>query len=194
MLRHEPALHRGSVPGAGPINGYLDRDQEEPAISDNPVEKLIRDFQDQITRGTYDGIYSLDARSLDRVMECQASACARAYVELYQISADLDLDGFLAKMEMGGSSKIRITRDGNTILWEELHDGQCMCPLVTREVVRLEPGLCVCAAHWVRNLFERHVRGPVHVEMVDSVAHGNQNCIFRITIEDTSRPDPDSDA
>ena len=27
-------------------------------MSDNPIEKLIRDFQDGITRGTYDGIYA----------------------------------------------------------------------------------------------------------------------------------------
>ena len=41
----------------------------------------------------------------------------------------------------------------------------------------------------VRKLFERHVRGPVHVEMIDSAALGNQNCIFRITIDGEPHPD-----
>jgi len=111
-------------------------------MSDNPIEKLIRDFQDSITRGTYDGIYALDEPGLERVMECQADACVRAYVDLYEIPADLDLDAFLEKMKMGGSSKVEIRRDGNMIFFEELHGGQCVCPLVTREVIPLEPQLC----------------------------------------------------
>jgi hypothetical protein len=89
-------------------------------------------------------------------------------------------------MQMGGSSKIRIERDGNTILWEEQHEGQCVCPLVTREVVPLAPALCGCAKHWLRMLFERRVRGPVHVELLDSAAKGGQNCVFRVTLDDPS--------
>jgi hypothetical protein len=157
-------------------------------MSDNPIEKLIRDFQDSITRGTYEGIYSLDEPALERVMECQADACVRAFADLYQIRADLDLDAFLERMTLGGSSKVAIQRNGNTILFEELHAGRCVCPLVTREVIPLEPGLCRCAVHWLRKLFERHVRGPVHVELVDSAALGNPNCVFRIEIEDPSPP------
>jgi hypothetical protein len=157
-------------------------------VSDNPVEKMIRDFQDSITRGTYDGIYGLPEPALEHVMECQADSCVRAYTDLYQISAELDLDGFLERMELGGSSRIEIRRDGNAIFFEELHSGQCVCPLVTREVIPLKPELCRCAVHWLRKLFERHVRGPVHVELLDSAALGSQNCVFRIEIEDVSRP------
>jgi hypothetical protein len=158
-------------------------------MGDHPAEQLVRDFQDRITSGTYAGVYSLDAQGLDHVMECQAEACVRAFAELYQIPAELDLDAFLEKMTMGGSSKVRMQRDGNTLLWEELHGGQCVCPLVTREVIPLEPGLCRCAVHWLRKLFERHVRGPVRVELLESAATGSQNCVFRIEIEDPSPPE-----
>jgi hypothetical protein len=157
-------------------------------MGEHPVDKIVREFQDRILHGTYDGIYELDEPALETVMECQASSCARAFAELYQIPADLDLDGFLDRMTLGGSSKIRITRKGDSILWEELHEGRCVCPLVTRGVIRLEPGLCRCAVHWVRKLFERHVRGPVHVEMLDSAARSRENCVFRITVEDAARP------
>jgi hypothetical protein len=163
-------------------------------MTEHSIEALIRDYQDRITRGAYQGIYALDPRSRERVLECQAEACVRAFVELYQLSADLDLDAFLEKMELGGSSKIRIRRDGNTLMWEELHEGRCVCPLVTREVVPLEPGLCRCAVHWLRMLFERHVRAPVRVELVDSAARGNANCVFRVTIDDPARPDANARA
>lgn len=157
-------------------------------MSDHPAEKLVRDFQDRITRGTFDGVYGLGDADRDHVMECQARACTEAFVDLYRIPAELDLDGFLRHMEFGGSSKVRIRREGDAILWEELHGGRCVCPLVTRDVVTLEPTLCRCAVHWLRMLFERHVRGPVAVELLESAARGDENCAFRVTIGDPSHP------
>lgn len=157
--------------------------------SDHPLEKAIRDFQDRITEGTFQGIYALDEASRDRVMECQARACVRAFAEVYQIPADLDLEEFLERMRLGGSSKIRIERQGNTLLWEEQHEGRCVCPLVTRGVIPLDAALCGCAIHWLRMLIERHTEGSVHVELLESAAQGSPNCVFRVTL-----PDPPSRA
>lgn len=158
-------------------------------MSNDLLEKMVRDFQDRIVRGTYDGIYRLDGAALDRVMECQASECATAFAELYGISDGLDLDAFLEKMQLGGSSKITVERSGNEILWTEHHEGRCVCPLVTRGVIALDVKLCGCAEHWVRKLFERRVKGPVKVELVGSAAQGDANCVFRVTIDDPSPPD-----
>jgi hypothetical protein len=155
-------------------------------MSEHPVDKLVRDYQDRITQGSFAGIYALDEASQDRVMECQAESCAQAFVELFQISDDLDLEGFLEKMRMGGSSKVEIERDGNIIRWEELHGGRCVCPLVTREVIPLDVALCRCAVHWLRKLFERRVEGPVRVMLLDSVALGGQNCVFQVVVDDDS--------
>jgi hypothetical protein len=107
----------------------------EPA--EHPLEKAVRDFQDRITAGTFEGIWTLDEASLDRVMECQ---------------------------------------------------GRCVCPLVTRGVIGLESGLCRCALHWLRMLIERHVRGPVRVELVESAAGGSADCVFRVTLPDGASP------
>ncbi len=155
---------------------------EVTQVSDDWIQEALRDFQDAITRGAYEGIRSLDEKGVDRVMEAQARSCVHAYVETFGISADLDLEAFLEKMQFGGSSKVIIERDGNKILWDEQHEGECMCPLVKREVIPLDASLCVCAIHWLRMLVERHVDEPVHVEMLDSVAKGSRNCTFRITI------------
>jgi hypothetical protein len=155
-------------------------------VSDNPIEKMVRDFQDRIVRGTYDGIYRLEGPALGGVMECQASECVTAFTELYGISDALDLDAFLEKMQLGGSSKISVERSG--ILWTEHHEGRCLCPLVTRGVIPLDPKLCGCAEHWLRKLFERRVVGPVRVELLDSAAKGGESCVFRVTIDDPSPP------
>ena len=159
-------------------------------MAEDLLEKMVRDFQDRIVRGSYDGIYRLEGRALDCVMECQATECATAYTELYGIADVLPLDAFLERMQLGGSSKITVERSGNEILWTEHHEGRCVCPLVTRGVIPLDPKLCGCAEHWVRKLFERRVVGPVRVELVDSAAKGGQNCVFRVTIDDASPPPP----
>ena len=151
-------------------------------MSDDWIEQLTRDYQDVIVGGLYEGVYALGEESLDRVMRCQAEACFREFVKLYDLSESLDLDSFLSRMKTGGPSPIDIRRDGDTILWEERHGGRCMCPLVRREVVPLHTGLCRCAVHWLRMLIERHARRPAEVELLQSVAAGGDNCVFRISL------------
>lgn len=150
----------------------------------NWVEALIRDFQDEITRGAYDGILRLDDRGRNTVLEAQAQACAHAFLKLYDIPTDTDLDSFLDRMRTGGPSPLRVERNGKTILWEEQHEGRCVCPFVTRRVIDLTPALCVCAVHWLKALVERVVKKPAEVELLDSAAKGAQNCTFRITLPD----------
>jgi hypothetical protein len=157
-------------------------------MAEDPSEKLVRDFQDRIVAGTWDGLRQLDEGARDRVLACQGASCAQAFVSLFQISDELPLDAFLERMRLGGASRIEITRSGDTIRWEELHDGECMCPLVKRGVIALDPSLCRCAVHWLRDLFERRVQGPVRVDLLDSVAHGGRNCVFEVTLGAEERP------
>jgi hypothetical protein len=154
----------------------------EAGMAEHPAEALVRQFQDRIVRGTWDGVSRIDPAARDRVLACQGAACAQAFVELFQIPDDLPLDDFLERMRLGGASKVEITRDGDVIRWEELHGGECMCPLVKRGVIALDAHLCRCAVHWLRDLFARRVEGPVHVRLVDAVAHGATNCIFEVTL------------
>jgi hypothetical protein len=156
-------------------------------MSDDWIQELMRDFQDRITCGALRGVFRLDDNSVDIVMQEQASTCVAEFVKLYDLPADMGLDAFLERMTIGGPSKIDIERDGDTILWKERHEGECMCPLVRREVIELNPKLCNCAVHWLRMLVERHTKRPVRVELLDSVAQGNKDCIFRVTLEDGER-------
>lgn len=157
-------------------------------MAEDWIQELMRDYQDAITRGVHEGICRLGDEARNTVMEEQARACVAAFVKLYDIPEHEDLDAFLARMRTGGPSKIDIRREGETILWEEQHDGECMCPLVRRNVIRLRPTLCICGAHWLRMVVERHARRPARVELLDSVASGSKNCVFRITLGAADRP------
>jgi hypothetical protein len=48
--------------------------------------------------------------------------------------------------------------------------------------VRLDPKLCLCGETWVRLLIERHSRRHATVSLIESVATGAQNCIYRIRL------------
>lgn len=151
-------------------------------MSEDWIEQLLRSFQDEITKGAYEGVYALEGEARDRVMESQAKSCVHAFTALYAIPRDLGLDEFLERMKYGGSSKVEIRRDGDTIEWVEEHEGECMCPLVKRGVARLAPELCNCAVHWLRMLVQRHTDREVTVELGESVATGARSCAFRVKL------------
>jgi hypothetical protein len=133
--------------GAPPRATGPHSERREPVMDESVVDRMVRDFQDRITTGTWQGVCAIDEGARDKVLECQAASCVRAFAELYRIPRDLDLDAFLERMEMGGSSRVEIARRNGEILWTELHGGRCVCPLVSRGVIPLGPQLCGCAAH-----------------------------------------------
>jgi hypothetical protein len=149
------------------------------------VEQLMRTFRDDLVGGLYEGIYGLEGEPLRRVMDTQAEACVHAFVALADIPPDLDFDTFLERMKISGPSRVRVESAGDDeLLWTELHEGECVCPHVRQQVIRLDPKLCLCGETWVRLLIERHARRRAEVSLVESVATGAQNCVYRIRLLD----------
>jgi hypothetical protein len=147
------------------------------------VQALMRDYQDKLVSGLYETIYAVDADCLDALMEGQARSCVAAFIDLTGLAAPMDLDSFLDAMRTTGPSQVEFRREGDVIHWTELHRGECVCPLVRREVIRLDPKLCICGASWVRRLFQTVANTPVEVETVETVATGAENCCYRITVK-----------
>jgi len=156
-------------------------DKHKPP-ADDWVQELMRDFQDKLTCGLYDAIYKLEQGSVENLMRAQAHSCVGAFLELGTLRAPLSLDAFLDAMRIAGPSQVSIEREGNVIHWSEQHEGQCVCPFVRRGVVRLDPKLCVCGAHWVKELFRAVTGTEVDVEILDTAAGGAKNCSFLITV------------
>lgn len=150
------------------------------------VEQLMRSFRDKLVGGLYEGVYALEGEPLHRVMDAQAEACVQAFVSLTEIPAELDFDGLLDRVKTSGPSKIELERvSDDELLWRELHRGECVCPHVRQGVVPLDAKLCICGATWVRLLVERHARRSATVTLVESVATGAENCVYRVTLGDS---------
>jgi hypothetical protein len=147
------------------------------------VEQLMRSFRDKLVGGLYEGVYQLEGEPLHRVMDAQAEACVQAFVALTEIPAGLDFDAFMERMRIAGPSKVELERvSDDELLWRELHRGECVCPHVRQGVIPLDPKLCICGATWVRLLIERHARRAATVTLVESVATGAENCVYRVTL------------
>lgn len=147
------------------------------------VHQLIRDFQDTLTCGLYEAIYQLDDGAVEALMDAQARICVGAFLKISNLRVPMALDDFLQAMRIAGPSLIEIRRDGDLIEWVEQHQGECVCPFVRRKVVRLDPKLCICGAHWVQHLFETVAQTRVAVETLETAATGAQNCHFRIRVQ-----------
>jgi hypothetical protein len=163
---------------------------EDPKPADWVLD-LMRDFQDRLLGGLYRGLYQLDDEPLRQVMDAQAETCVHAFVALHQIPADLNLDEFVERMKTAGPSRITVSReDDDSLLWTEWHAGGCVCPHVRRGIIPLEPKLCLCGETWVRLLIERHARRKAQVTLVESIATGAENCIYRISLGDALETGP----
>lgn len=147
------------------------------------MEELLRSHCEEIVGGLYRAFLKMDPATLEPVLAEQAAACCARFLRLVDLPPDLDLDGFLARMERVGPGRIRIERNGPEILWREEHEGQCACPLVRREIVPLNDRLCLCAAFWLKGLIETFYRRPVTVELVETIASGASGCTFRIRLQ-----------
>ncbi len=147
------------------------------------LQELIRTFQDKLTCGLYEAIYGLEQPAVDTLMRAQARTCVGAFLDLGTLRTPMPLNEFLQAMQTAGPSRIEIRREGNVIHWTELHDGKCVCPFVTRNVIRLDPKLCICGGHWVKVLFETVTQTQVDVETLETVATGSKNCCFRVTVK-----------
>ena len=147
------------------------------------VQDLMRDYQNKLTRGLFERIYAQETPRLDATMDGLAESCVAAFIDLTSMPVPMDLDSFLETMRTSGPSRVEIRRDGNVIEWIELHRGECVCPLIRLDVIRLDPKLCVCGASWVQQLFKRAANTEVEVETIETAATGGQNCHFRLTIK-----------
>lgn len=146
------------------------------------VEDLLRSHQDEVVRSLMHGVFELPDASSEALIREMAGACRRRFLRMVDVPADLGLDGLLDRMRRAGPGRVEITRSGNEIIWREYREGECMCPLVRRHVAELQPKLCACSREWTRSLVETFYGGPVEAEILESVATGSSDCVFRLTL------------
>jgi len=152
-------------------------------------------FRDMLARA-YQGISELDGEAADVVLKRCSEACSAYWLALLENKYDWnretsDMDAFLKAQEAlekffaGGKASVR--RKGN-IIEEEFRPGECTCPLVKKYgLVKPFPGLCLCAQHTFRAVYEAGTGKNVEVQVCESYCRGGKRCLLRFQIEDLER-------
>ena len=84
----------------------------------------------------------------------------------------------------------RMQRHGMANLWERdgnrahLKIDECACTLVRAGLAQPNPTHCLCSKGLMQELFEALCKGPVTVDMVKAVGHGDDVCEFIVTFEE----------
>ena len=86
-----------------------------------------------------------------------------------------DLKDFLARLSKQGGGKFML--GGNSII-ATYH--RCYCGSVSRAREEIPLTYCYCGAGWYKRLFEEVLGRTVTVKLVQSIASGADECVFRI--------------
>jgi predicted hydrocarbon binding protein len=106
---------------------------------------------------------------------CIGASTLRTARRLHQEAQDLDeLLSRLNAAHIGGG---HLRREGNVI--HAAYD-RCYCGSVNRAREPLSATYCTCSCGWYRQLFETLLEQPVEVDLLASIAQGDERCRFLI--------------
>ena len=88
-----------------------------------------------------------------------------------------DLDDLLAKLNAAHLGGGHLRREGDVI--HAAYD-RCYCGSVSKAKAPLSPTYCRCSCGWYGQLFEAALGRPVEVELLGSIASGDEQCRFLI--------------
>ncbi|MBN1139536.1 MAG: hypothetical protein JXM73_23370 [Anaerolineae bacterium] len=161
----------------GAARDELVRDCEAYATLKTPAQKArrIRDMVDVLDR-------EVDAETRRTIMQACGRRCigAGTLEKAMRIAQQArDLDDLLARlnaMHIGGG---HLQREGKAI--HAAYD-RCYCGSVNKIKEPLSATYCLCSCGWYQQLFETLLDRPVEVELLGSIAHGDERCRFLIHI------------
>lgn len=134
-------------------------------------------------RGVVAGLDEVDEDTAKKILKRCGEACAKSWLDSYGYDpASYDLDSWIQLTQQLDPGVRSIRRVGNSILYELKHGG-CVCPLVSGNVVRLNPKLCLaCSTNFFEYIFRNITKKPVKVKVVESFATGADKCVFQIQL------------
>ncbi len=154
-------------------------------------EELARIYVNDILRKTFEGISHLNEKQAETVLKTSSKACAERMLAFvahnYGYNPEKpDLDAFIVASEklekLFAQGQASVTKEGNTIT-HITRPKECVCPLVKDyKIVQAFPNLCLCSKNYVKGLYQAAAKGPVTVELIETLNRGGSCCHFRIEL------------
>jgi hypothetical protein len=120
-----------------------------------------------------------DETAREMCLECTGEMCNSLFLPFGNLNTDADIDTFIVDLMNAFPEKRKLERKGDIIHYDFFPDvkGECACPLLTTGQLEPTPFWCICGNHFNRAMFEKVVKGPVQVELLDSpLTTGSDYC------------------
>jgi len=164
-------------------------DEKRKSNEDEKLEAFVGKWMNSLLTSLNDEDYYAAKKILKRCgKECAKSWYTLEYIAKHRYDMDShDLSSFALALkktlesEGGHSGGIRI--EGDTAYVEMKQEGKCSCPLVMNGIVKLTPSLCACSTNYFEVILNEVTGKPVEVELIRSVARGDNDCIWKAEIQ-----------
>jgi len=109
---------------------------------------------------------------------CKPNNQLKPIRELYQKSPDMKT--FIKELNAMGNQGRYILH--NNIILGSYNHGKCICSMVKATQEKIPMLWCECCKGHVKWLFENTFDFPVHVEMLETITFGNDDCRFKVIL------------
>ena len=116
---------------------------------------------------------------------CLSKSKIKKGSELLKECKDIDLFfDELPKLRIAGTD-IRKEKNGYIIVYDK-----CYCGMVKKTKTPISYTFCNCSRGYLKDFFEGVFKKPVQLDIINTVIHGANECIFRIYIPESEPPCP----
>lgn len=175
-----PMAAAGAIPSVG--------ENPTPPLTPCPEKEKFLQVWVQRLMSSLDA--NVDEATRAQVMHTCGKACyAGAHGATVARPKPGDLDRLLEAIgKFVGPENLR--RDGDSIYFNyfsnprglKVADGYCLCPIIESAPKTISKTYCQCSVGYVKEMFQRTVPEPVHVELLESVRSGGKACRFLIRL------------
>ena len=153
--------------------------EEEMTLRDLAV--LTNEFAGLLKGEVFKRIFQPDFDDAAREMclQCTGEMCNSLFIPFGGLNIDVDIDTFIIDLMNAFPDKRKLERKGDIIHYDFYPDvkGECACPLIGQGQLDPTPLWCICGNYFNKAMFEKVLKHPVQVELLDSpLATGSDIC------------------
>ena len=142
--------------------------QREFFVGLQKSEILKRIFQPDFDEG---------AREL--CLQCTGEMCNSLFLPYGNLDTDTDIDTFMQSLMDAFPGARKLERKDDVIHYDFTPEepGECMCPMIGLGHLEPTPLWCICGNYFNKAMFEKVLKHPVRVELLDSpLTTGSRTC------------------
>jgi predicted hydrocarbon binding protein len=162
----------------------IDKDYMVTILVEKWRDEAYERLQHEWIRGVLAGLNEVDEETSKKILKNCGEACAKIWLDSYGYDpASYDLSSWIRLIQQLDPEVRSVSIVGNNVIYE-LKPKECLCPLVSGNVVKLTSKLCLsCSTSFFEYIFKKVTKKTVKAKVMESLATGANKCVFQIQIQ-----------